>query len=473
VIPEAGQTSPSTAALVKELRARAPSLEKKYKVSDMLVTGSTAVNIDASDRLGGALLPFGCIVIGLSLVLLMIVFRSLAVPVKATLGYLLSVGTALGAVVAVFELGWADSLVPGLSDGPIVSFLPIFVMGVLFGLAMDYEMFLVSAMREHYVSSGDAHEAVHEGFKASARVVTAAALIMTSVFVAFIPAGASTIKQIAFGLAVGVFVDAFVVRMTLVPAVLVLLGQRAWWLPSWLESRLPVVDVEGAALHRKIAFDDWEVAHGETTLLARDLVVRPGAAPLQLVALPGRITTVAVPAGTDPREVAQVLAGRRRAYDGEVVVDGLLLPEQGELVLRRTALLEVDPFETAPVPAESRFRERARLRSLSRSQRRAFTEAAASFVDELGRIVDPDETRLAALVVETAMALAAEADLFVLSGLEHLPDARRSQGQALADELTRRGRTVIVVAHDTVLPAAAHPNGTTRALEGSTRSSHA
>ena len=113
VIPKAGQTAPSTGALVHELRARAPALERKYGVSDLMVTGSTAVNIDASDRLGEALLPFGCIVIGLSLILLMIVFRSIAVPIKATLGYLLSVGTALGAVVAVFELGWADALVPG------------------------------------------------------------------------------------------------------------------------------------------------------------------------------------------------------------------------------------------------------------------------------------------------------------------------------------------------------------------------
>ena len=273
VIPPGGQTDPATARLVNRLRADAPGLEKKYKVSDLLVTGQTAINIDASARLGGALLPFGCIVIGLSLVLLMIVFRSIAVPLKATLGYLLSVGAALGAVVAVFELGWADALVPGLSDAPIVSFLPIFVMGVLFGLAMDYEMFLVSAMREHFVESGDAHRAVVDGFRASARVVTAAALIMTSVFVAFIPAGTATIKQIAFGLAVGVFVDAFLVRMTLVPAVLMLLGRGAWWLPAWLDTRLPSVDVEGAALHRKVAFQEWEAEHGATTLLARDLVV--------------------------------------------------------------------------------------------------------------------------------------------------------------------------------------------------------
>ncbi len=471
VIPKAGQTAPSTAALVHELRTRAPALEKKYAVSDMLVTGSTAVNIDASDRLGGALLPFGCIVIGLSLVLLAIVFRSLTVPLKATLGYLLSVGAALGAVVAVFELGWADSLVPGLSDGPIVSFLPIFVMGVLFGLAMDYEMFLVSAMREHYVSSGDAHESVRQGFKASARVVTAAALIMTSVFVAFIPAGATTIKQIAFGLAVGVFVDAFVVRMTLVPAVLMLLGDAAWWLPSWLATRMPVVDVEGAALHRKIAFTDWEAAHGETTLLARDLVVAEGTTPTHLVATPGRVTHVTLPHDVDARDAGQVLAGRRRAFAGEVVVDGLLLPEQAETVVRRTALLELDHVDAVRMPADNRIRARARLTSVTASHRQAFVASATGLVDELAATVGTDDPRVEAAVVDAAMALAAGVDVYVLSGVQHLPDGPRLESEALATDLARRGQTVIVVEPPTTPPQPPDPvgaDGAHEALEVST-----
>jgi putative drug exporter of the RND superfamily len=469
VIPEAGQTAPSTGALVHELRARAPSLEKKYGVSDMLVTGSTAVNIDASDRLGGALLPFGCIVIGLSLLLLTIVFRSIAVPLKATVGYLFSVGAALGAVVAVFHLGWADSLVPGLSDSPIVSFLPIFVMGVLFGLAMDYEMFLVSAMREHYVTSGDARESVREGFKASSRVVTAAALIMTSVFVAFIPAGTSTIKQIAFGLAVGVFVDAFVVRMTLVPAVLMLLGDWAWWLPSWLEKRLPVVDVEGAALHRKIAFSDWESAHGSTTLLARGLVVGDPAQPLQVVGSSGEVTRVVAPLDVDPRSLARVLAGRGGGYHGEVVVDGLLLPEQRELVVRRTALLELGPFETAPVPAERRLRERARL--LGR-RRRPFADSVATLVDELQSAVDTSDNRVAAAVLDAAMALAGGSDVYVLAGLEDLPEGPRVQGEVLADQLAQRGQTVVLVEPQSMRLALPVADGLAAPLETPTRSSH-
>ena len=230
LVPKDGQTAPSTARLVQELRDRSSDWEEELGVTDVLVAGTTAVNIDVSKKLADALLPFAAIVIGLSILLLMIVFRSIAVPIKATLGYLLSVGAALGAVVAAFQWGWLDPIM-GEAAGPIVSFLPIFVMGVLFGLAMDYEMFLVSAMREEYVVTGDPRGAIINGFKASSVVVTAAAAIMTSVFLAFIPGGSSTIKPIALGLAVGVAVDAYIVRMTLVPAILMMLGKWAWWLP--------------------------------------------------------------------------------------------------------------------------------------------------------------------------------------------------------------------------------------------------
>ncbi len=350
----------------------------------MLVTGTAAINIDASARLGDALLPFGIIVIGLSLILLMIVFRSIAVPLKATLGYLLSVGAALGAVVAVFQLGWLDALVPGLSEGPIVSFLPIFVMGVLFGLAMDYEMFLVSAMREDFVHSGEPHEAVTRGFQASARVVTAAALIMVSVFVAFIPSGTATIQQIAFGLAIGVFVDAFLVRMTLVPAVMVMLGRHAWWLPTALERALPVVDVEGAALQRKIDFDRWETSNGETTLLARDLVLVEGTTPVDLVALPGRVNRMAVPDELDDRELGLVLAGRRRAFSGELVVGGHLVPEQREAVNREAT---TSTWPRARCQLANRSRNRCASGRTSRASRDASagrsTARATSLIEDL------------------------------------------------------------------------------------------
>ncbi len=451
VIPEGGQNSSTTADLVTELRAQAPALEKKYGVSTMLVTGQTAANIDASDRLGEALLPFGAIVIGLSLILLMVVFRSIAVPIKATLGYLLSVGAALGAVVVVFQWGWFDALTPGLSDGPVVSFLPIFVMGVLFGLAMDYEMFLVSAMREHYVLTGDPHESVVDGFRASSRVVTAAALIMTSVFVAFIPGGPATIKQIALGLAVGVFVDAFLVRMTLVPAVLVLLGRRAWWLPRRLDRALPVVDVEGAALHRKVAFDDYQAEHGPTTLLARDVVVPGNATPVQVSAEAGRVHHLAVPDGEDPGAVGRVLAGRRPAAAGEVVVDGLLLPEQREAVIRRTALLELVTPDRSEGSVTDRVRDRARLESLSGRRRDELTERALRLVDELAAAAAPHgaDGAVAAAVVDAALGLSSGVDVFVFSGLDRQTEPDRRSAGLLAEELARRGATVVVVAHGT------------------------
>ncbi len=432
-IPRAGQTDPSTAALVQTIRDDAPGWEKKYHVSDIMVTGQTAINIDASARLGQALLPFGAIVIGLSLVLLMIVFRSIAVPIKATLGYLLSVGVALGAVVMVFEWGWADSLFPGISDGPVVSFLPIFVMGVLFGLAMDYEMFLVSAMREHFVTSGDAQESVREGFRASSRVVTAAALIMTSVFVAFIPAGTSTIQQIALGLAVGVFVDAFAVRMTLVPAVLSLLDRRAWWLPSWLERKLPSVDVEGAALHRRIAFEEWSAGRGQVTLLARGLVVAEGDRPVEVVAQPSSVTLVQ--ATGDPVALGRVLTGHQRAVAGELVVDGLLLPEQREVVGERAGLVVVG---VDPAPGTDPVADRAAL--VPRRHRQAFLRRTHDLLDELEAASDGPGLQRA--VVETALALASGADLMVLACVDLAPPDRARLGE-LAAELGRRGLTVI------------------------------
>ncbi len=454
VIPEGGQNSTATSDLVRELRTRAPALEQEYGVSNILVTGQTAANIDASDRLGAALLPFGAIVIGLSLILLTIVFRSIAVPLKATLGYLLSVGAALGAVVVVFQWGWLDGLVPGLSDAPIVSFLPIFVMGVLFGLAMDYEMFLVSAMREHYVISGAPRESVEEGFRASARVVTAAALIMTSVFVAFVPGGSSTIQQIAFGLAVGVSVDAFLVRMTLVPAVLVLLDHRAWWLHDSLQRGLPEVDVEGAALHRKIAYEEYLAAHGPTTLLAQDLVVVAGATPAHVSAAPGEVNHVVVPEADDPRALARVLAGRRTPSGGELVVDGLLVPEQREAVVRRTALLELTSPDRSEGSVSDRVQDRVRLEAMSRRRRRQLTAQALGLVQELASVATPQgaDGSVASAVVEAALGLGNGADVFVLSGLEGQPGPDRRSAELLAEELARRGATVVVVAHEAAPP---------------------
>jgi RND superfamily putative drug exporter len=250
VVPESGPQDEATSTLVGDIRDLAPGLEQRTGAG-IAVTGQTAVAIDVSDRLAGALVPFALIVVGLALVLLLLVFRSILVPIKAALGFLLSVGASFGAVVAVFQWGWLMDVFGVPATGPVISFMPILLMAVLFGLAMDYEVFLVSRMREEFVHGGAPRPSVVAGMRHAARVVVAAALIMFSVFASFVHIDDVTVKAIAFGLAVGVLVDAFVVRMTLVPAVLALLGRSAWWLPRWLDRLLPDLDVEGARLGRQ------------------------------------------------------------------------------------------------------------------------------------------------------------------------------------------------------------------------------
>ncbi|HUH52943.1 MAG TPA: MMPL family transporter, partial [Microbacteriaceae bacterium] len=234
VVPDEGPHAESTAELVEALREKHDEWEDRYGVS-LAVTGFTAVGIDVSQLLFEALIPFSVLVVGLSLILLAMVFRSVWVPIKATLGYLLSVGVAFGAVVAVFQWGWLGSLLNVHSTGPILSFMPIILMGVLFGLAMDYEVFLVSRIREEVVHGASPQKAIQSGFVGSGKVVSAAAIIMFAVFAAFVPEGDPSIKVIALGLAVGVFIDAFIVRMVLVPAVLALLDDRAWRMPRKLQ----------------------------------------------------------------------------------------------------------------------------------------------------------------------------------------------------------------------------------------------
>jgi putative drug exporter of the RND superfamily len=247
VIPESGPQEEATNALVADLRDLAPELEQRTG-ADLAVTGQTAVAIDVSDRLGKALLPFALVVVGLALILLLLVFRSILVPVKAAIGFLLSVAASFGAVVAVFQWGWFGDLLGVPATGPVISFLPVILMAVLFGLAMDYEVFLVSRMREEYVQGAAPRDAVVTGARHAARVVVAAALIMFSVFASFVTIDDVIVKAIAFGLAVGILIDAFLVRMTLVPAVLALLGRSAWWLPRRLDRLLPDLDVEGTRL---------------------------------------------------------------------------------------------------------------------------------------------------------------------------------------------------------------------------------
>ncbi|MFD8423187.1 MMPL family transporter [Streptomyces sp. NPDC059466] len=247
--PSTSPTSEETKNLVQTIRGERPGLETATDAT-FQVTGTTAANIDVAQKMQSALIPYLAVVVGLAFLLLLVVFRSVLVPVKAAVGFLLSVLASLGAVVAVFQWGWAADLLGVEQTGPIMSMMPIFLVGIVFGLAMDYQVFLVSRMREAYVHGQTPGRAMVTGFGHSARVVVAAALIMSSVFSGFVTAGESMIKMIGFGLAIAVLFDAFVVRMAFVPAVLALLGHRAWWLPRWLDRIVPRVDVEGEALTR-------------------------------------------------------------------------------------------------------------------------------------------------------------------------------------------------------------------------------
>ncbi|WP_159768701.1 MMPL family transporter [Streptomyces sp. HM190] len=250
VVTDSKPSSVATEDVVHEIRGAGARI-KADSDADVLVTGTTAMNIDVSQKLDDALVPYLVLVVGLAFLLLIVVFRSVLVPLKAALGFLLSVMAALGAVVAVFQWGWLADVVGVEETGPVMSMMPIFMVGVVFGLAMDYEVFLVTRMREAYVHGERPGQAVVTGFRHGARVVTAAAVIMMAVFAGFIGSSESMVKMIGFGLAVAVLFDAFVVRMAIVPAVLALLGDKAWWLPKWLDRALPDVDVEGEGLRTR------------------------------------------------------------------------------------------------------------------------------------------------------------------------------------------------------------------------------
>ncbi|MFJ7231377.1 MMPL family transporter [Streptomyces tendae] len=249
-VPSTGPASERTQDLVRTIRDERPAIESATG-AEFRVTGTTALNIDVGQKMQDALVPYLAVVVGLAFLLLMVVFRSILVPVKAALGFLLSVGAALGAIVTVFQEGHGAGIFGVEETGPIMSTMPIFLVGIVFGLAMDYQVFLVSRIREAHIHGEQPGQAVVTGFRYSAQVVGAAALIMMAVFGGFMTGGESMVKMVGFGLASAVFFDAFVVRMAFVPAVLALLGKRAWWLPGRLDRLLPRVDVEGEALTRR------------------------------------------------------------------------------------------------------------------------------------------------------------------------------------------------------------------------------
>ena len=247
VIPVGGPTALSTEELVHDLRAL-PPVGGDIEIA---VAGQASGNIDISDKLSAALPLYLGVVVGLSLIILIIVFRSILVPVIATFGFILSFFASLGGVVAIYQWGWLGSVFGVDSPGPILNFLPTLLLGILFGLAMDYQLFLGSGMREAYAHGAPSRRAIVEGVRAGRAVVTAAAIIMAAVFGGFIFSHSAMIRPIGFALAFGVLLDAFVVRMLLVPALMHLVGDKAWWLPGWLQRILPDVDVEGASLERR------------------------------------------------------------------------------------------------------------------------------------------------------------------------------------------------------------------------------
>ncbi len=247
VIPEEGPNAVSTERLVRDLR----SLPPVNGDIELGVAGAAAINIDISEGLADVLPTYLIVVVGLSFLIMVAVFRSLLVPLIATGGFVLSLFATFGAVTAVFQWGWLGDLFGVHDPGPILSFLPVILVGILFGLAMDYQLFLATGMREAWAHGARPRLAVASGFRAGRTVVTAAAIIMIAVFSGFITSEAVIIKSFGLGLALGVLLDAFLVRMLLVPAIMHLVGGAAWWLPRWLDRLIPNVDVEGAALERR------------------------------------------------------------------------------------------------------------------------------------------------------------------------------------------------------------------------------
>ncbi|WP_035795516.1 MMPL family transporter [Clostridium akagii] len=249
VTPKTGPNDQETKDLVQNIRDKSGITEKNHNVQ-LMVTGRTAVNIDTSDKLSNAIPIFGGVIIVLALVLMLLVFRSILVPIKAVLGFVMSLVATLGFSVLTLQKGNFADLLGIAKPAPILCFIPVIVIGILFGLAMDYEVFLVSRMREDYTKTGNAKASVLSGMKASGVVVAAAGLIMTIVFTSFGVQTDINIKSMGLPMAFGVLFDAFVVRMTFVPAVMTLLGKSAWYMPKWLDKILPKFDIEGENINK-------------------------------------------------------------------------------------------------------------------------------------------------------------------------------------------------------------------------------
>ncbi|MER6704323.1 MMPL family transporter [Streptomyces fumanus] len=261
VTPAAGPESEQTKDLLKDIRQVSATLSQDDGTT-IGVTGKTAVSVDVSQKLSDALPLYCLLVIGLAVLLLTMVFRSVVLALKAAAGFLLSIGATIGLIVGILQWGWLGSLL-GIEAGPVISFVPLLLVAVMFGLAMDYQIFLVSRMREEYTAGHSAVESMQRGFAKGARVVTSAAMIMLSVFLGSAITSSGSTKGIGLGLAAGVFFDAFIVRMLLIPAAMAVFRDKAWWLPRPLGRIVPNLDVEGAALERRFKAQEQQHLSGQ------------------------------------------------------------------------------------------------------------------------------------------------------------------------------------------------------------------
>lgn len=460
VMPDSAPSDAETKKLVEAIRELAPSIERTLG-TPIAVTGATAVSIDISNRLSSALLPFALIVVGLSVLLLTMVFRSLFVPITAAAGFLLSVFASLGATVAIFQWGWFSDLLD-VQPGPVLSFLPVLLIAVLFGLAMDYQVFLVSGMREEYVKTGRPRDSVVHGFSHSARVVTAAALIMFFVFFAFVPEGSGAIKGIALALAVGVFFDAFLVRMTLIPAVMALAGRAAWWLPRGLARALPNVDIEGEGLRRHQEDAAWAGAEN-AAISAAGLVIGVPEEPLGPIDLSLPAGSILFVEGDAPerRVAAATLAGRLDPVAGRLQVLGSPLPSERARVLRMVALADVSGRDGASgtVTVGDLLRDRLELALpwwrlgpgagqvglwLERLNRALGTADGAGITADTVVASLPADARAAAIV---AAALAEHPDIVFVDVGDSVPVAANGQHfTTVIGELAPAHTTIVVAA---------------------------
>ncbi|WP_368497937.1 MMPL family transporter [Herbiconiux sp. A18JL235] len=468
IIPDSSPDSVATEQLVHGIRDSEAAFEKANGFGYQ-VTGQTALGIDVSARLADALLPFAVVVVGLCIILLTIVFRSLAVPISATIGYLLSVAASFGIVTAVFEWGWLADVLGVAKVGPVISFFPILLMAVLFGLAMDYQVFLVSRMREVYSETGDAHFSVRHGFVGAARVVTAAACIMFAVFASFVPGGNAVLQPIALGLAAGVFIDAFLVRMTFIPALMMLLGKLGWAIPKRLARILPNVDLEGEGVREMLDAVRWRPLPAPDAppfaVAAERAVVESAAegelvAPFDVRAEAGDLVIVTGAVGTHPEAVVAAMAGRQRLLEGHLRVLDRPLPVHAA-ELRRHSVLVARPVD------DDLLADRIPLGSLPAVARRVQERLQRELGEELaelwgGALAEEwmrqlaEATAAAATVTDRRGRATAKVGLVAVDGTG-IPTAHLQHALSIVDAALPLTATLVVAHHGARLEAGTRP----------------